>query len=37
MSAPRIVFIGAGSTVFARNLIRDLLTFPDLHDATFRP
>ena len=35
MSAPRIVFIGAGSTVFARNLIRDILTFPDLHDATF--
>ncbi len=35
MSAPRIAFIGAGSTVFARNLLRDILTFPELHDATF--
>lgn len=30
----RIAFIGAGSTVFARNLLKDLFTFPDLHDST---
>jgi alpha-galactosidase len=30
----RIAFIGAGSTVFARNLLQDLFTFPELHDAT---
>jgi alpha-galactosidase len=28
----RIVFIGAGSVVFTRNLTRDLLTFPELGD-----
>src|SRR5262245_14700579 len=27
----KIVFIGAGSTVFARNLLHDLFTFPELH------
>ncbi len=27
----KIAFIGAGSTVFARNLLRDLFTFPELH------
>ncbi len=32
--APRIVFIGAGSTVFARNLMGDILSFPELADAT---
>ena len=32
--SPRIAFIGAGSTVFARNLLRDLFTFPELHGAT---
>ena len=26
----RIVFIGAGSTVFARNLIGDILSYPEL-------
>lgn len=26
----RIVFIGAGSVVFTRNLVKDILTFPDL-------
>src|SRR2546421_9660549 len=31
---PKITFIGAGSTVFARNLLRDLFIFPELHDAT---
>lgn len=30
----KIVFIGAGSTVFARNLLRDLFTFPELHGST---
>lgn len=34
MSAPKIAFIGAGSTVFARALIRDIFTFPELHGAT---
>ena len=29
----KITFIGAGSTVFARNLLQDLFTFPELHDA----
>ena len=31
---PKIVFIGAGSTVFARNLMGDILSFPELADAT---
>ena len=30
----KITFIGAGSTVFTRNLTRDILTFPLLSDAT---
>src|SRR5918998_799580 len=30
----KIAFIGAGSTVFARNLLQDLLTFPELHEST---
>ena len=34
MTAPKIAFIGAGSTVFARALLRDLFTFPELHGAT---
>lgn len=29
----RVAFIGAGSTVFARNLISDLLSYPDLADS----
>ncbi|MGI9254007.1 MAG: alpha-glucosidase/alpha-galactosidase, partial [Thermomicrobiales bacterium] len=29
----RITFIGAGSTVFARNLLRDLFTFPELGES----
>ena len=33
MSSPTIVFIGAGSTVFARTLLRDIFTFPALHDS----
>jgi alpha-galactosidase len=31
---PKITFIGAGSTTFAKNLIGDLLSFPDLGDIT---
>jgi alpha-galactosidase len=31
---PKITFIGAGSTVFAKNLIGDILSFPELQDST---
>jgi alpha-galactosidase len=31
---PKITFIGAGSTVFTRNLLRDILGFPELSGAT---
>ncbi len=31
---PKIVFLGAGSTVFAKDLLTDILTFPELADAT---
>lgn len=31
---PKITSIGAGSTVFARALLQDLFTFPELHDCT---
>ncbi len=30
---PKITFIGAGSTVFAKNLMGDILSFPELADA----
>ena len=30
---PRITFVGAGSTVFARNLIGDILSYPELQDS----
>lgn len=30
----KIVFLGAGSTVFARNLLGDILKYPELADAT---
>ena len=30
----KITFIGAGSTVFAKNLIGDILSFPELQDST---
>jgi alpha-galactosidase len=33
MTAPKIAFIGAGSTVFAKTLIGDILTYPALQDA----
>jgi len=32
---PRIAFIGAGSTVFMKNIVGDCLTFPALDGATF--
>ncbi len=32
---PKITFIGAGSTVFAKNLMGDILSFPDLKESTF--
>jgi alpha-galactosidase len=31
---PKITFIGAGSTIFARNLLGDILSFPDLAGST---
>src|SRR5262245_57695210 len=31
---PKITFIGAGSTVFAKNLLGDILSFPELSEAT---
>ncbi len=31
---PKIVFIGAGSAVFARALLRDIFTFPELKNAS---
>jgi alpha-galactosidase len=31
---PRIAFVGAGSTVFTRNLVGDLLSMPELADET---
>ncbi|GAA3171001.1 hypothetical protein [Nonomuraea roseoviolacea] len=30
----RIVLVGAGSITFAKNLLSDLLTFPELSDST---
>ena len=31
---PKIAFIGAGSTVFTRNLVGDILGLPELADTT---
>lgn len=31
---PKITFIGAGSVVFTKNLLGDILTFPELHGCT---
>jgi alpha-galactosidase len=31
---PKITFIGAGSTIFAKNLMVDILSFPELADST---
>ena len=36
MLRPRITFVGAGSTVFARNLLGDILSFPELQGADIR-
>src|SRR5690606_15530400 len=33
-SMPKITFIGAGSTVFAKNLMGDILSYPELADST---
>ena len=30
---PKIAFVGAGSTVFARNLVGDILSLPELRDS----
>ncbi len=34
MSQPKIAIVGAGSTVFAKNIIGDVLSFPELADCT---
>jgi alpha-galactosidase len=34
MTQPKIVFCGAGSVVFTKNLLGDILTFPELQDCT---
>ena len=34
VAMPKITFIGAGSTVFAKNLLGDILSFPELADST---
>lgn len=31
---PKITFLGAGSTIFAKNLLGDILSFPELAEAT---
>ena len=31
---PKITFLGAGSTIFAKNLLGDLLSFPEFSEAT---
>ena len=36
MTTPKIAFIGAGSTVFAKNLLGDILSFPELAQADIR-
>ncbi len=36
MTTPRIAFVGAGSTVFAKNLLGDILSFPELAGADIR-
>src|SRR5688572_24100490 len=34
MSRPKITLVGAGSTVFAKNIIGDVLSYPELADCT---
>lgn len=36
MTTPKIAFVGAGSTVFAKNLLGDILSFPELSGADIR-
>jgi alpha-galactosidase len=36
MTHPKIAFVGAGSTVFAKNLLGDILSFPELAGADIR-
>lgn len=36
MPGPVITFIGAGSTVFARNLLGDILSLPALQESDIR-
>lgn len=36
MAHPTITFIGAGSTVFAKNLLGDILSYPELADSEIR-
>ena len=36
MTSPKIAFVGAGSTVFAQNLLGDILSFPELQAADIR-
>ncbi|NBC96527.1 MAG: alpha-glucosidase/alpha-galactosidase, partial [Deinococcus-Thermus bacterium] len=36
MTSPRIAFLGAGSTVFTKTLLGDLLSRPELQDADVR-
>ncbi len=36
MTTPKIAFVGAGSTVFAKNLLGDILSFPELAGADIR-
>lgn len=36
MTHPKIAFVGAGSTVFAKNLLGDILSFPELAQADIR-
>jgi alpha-galactosidase len=35
MAGPTFTFVGAGSTVFAKNLMGDILSFPELNECTF--
>src|SRR5690349_9531370 len=34
MPQPKIVFVGAGSVVFTKNLLGDILAFPELQQCT---
>lgn len=34
MSGPKITLVGAGSTVFAKNLVGDILSYPELQQST---